>query len=185
MHGEVKGTGITWWQRGWKGCERLVENCVQRQRGRIHKNSVNLVECVLYINNYDSLITYNLCAWITLWFVAAFGINQDTSGCTTASRNVQKQLFQCLYKPWIICLLMQSFLGKHLLYLFPSEFWAHKPLLVNNGRIWYLWGWIAQNMDFCVFALNLTLESTSTRAVTNKGHWSNIPACDFSENARK
>lgn len=35
---------------------------VQKQRGRIHKNSANLVECVLYINNYDCLITYNLCA---------------------------------------------------------------------------------------------------------------------------
>ena len=34
----------------------------ERERGRIHKNSANLVECVLYINNYDCLITYNLCA---------------------------------------------------------------------------------------------------------------------------
>lgn len=39
-----------------KGRQNSREVCTER--GRIHKNPENLVECFIYINNYGSLITY-------------------------------------------------------------------------------------------------------------------------------
>lgn len=151
------------------------------------------MECVLYINNYDSLITYNLCAWINLWFVTAIRINQDTSGRTTASRNIQKQLFQCLglsvcsFSPflknmcWSYALLSSLECAGQPLLMKGPEITAESNIPeVNFLRIYIFFIFVP-----LIWFGNPHPELAIQMKGTNSGAGSDIPGCDFSKYSRK